>query len=97
MTELTLEELAELEQRLGPSLRLTAACSMARELIQLKSALEFMAHHEDLFDLWEDGDNGYKCAAPDERQDGMGLNTPFAALLDCARFRGWVERKPGAK
>lgn len=42
MTELTLEELAELEQRLGPSLRLTAACSMARELIRLKSALVFL-------------------------------------------------------
>jgi hypothetical protein len=42
MTELTLEELAELEQRLGPSLRLTAACSMARELIRIRSAVAFL-------------------------------------------------------
>jgi hypothetical protein len=38
MTDLTLEELTELEQILGPSLRLTAACSMARELLSLRAA-----------------------------------------------------------
>jgi hypothetical protein len=92
---LTLERLAELERQANAS-RTVYTCqtvlslvAAARAHLELTSALEFMAHHEDLFDLWEDGSNGYKCAAPDERQDGAGLNTPTAALLDCARFRGW--------
>jgi hypothetical protein len=38
---LTLAELAELERILGPSLRLTAACSMARELLELESAIRW--------------------------------------------------------
>lgn len=71
-----------------------ALLAMAKRLLALESALEFMAHHEDLFDLWEDGTDGYKCCAPDERQDGPGLNTPTAALLDCARFRGWKDPTP---
>lgn len=70
---------------------LPALLSMARRLVELESALKHLAHHDELFDLWET-DDGYHCETPTD-EVSAAHETPEAALLAHAQSVGWTPPK----
>ena len=103
MTDLTLEELAdgrERESRRADNFAFDDWCvrngsallAMARELVRIRQALEFLAGDDDLFDLWKE-DDGFHAETP-HGLHGVTAADATQALLHHCRRRGWPDPLP---